>query len=444
MLHKMSFYLVLATMLLAPGVVYAGKAQSANSAGAAASVSQKPKLTKSQKKELYTKGLITDSEGNVWSVLPIPGTKKIKGIARDGWIDAGHIFKDTLKFSKKTFLLLTKKTYYTKTLKGIANDGVHGVKGGKRAMKTTLNFAKSAFTRDLIKGIHNDWRTAGHRNSIAANDRSIGWQFQIVKNTSGAIFKTLGRTIYVPVKAAAGTVGIASSAGWTAGSAAYIVAGPGVFLVGTPVVAAVAPEAGAIVASGEILTKGMVAPGAMFAWNWSSWEASKGGRVPTHTTYWIALKQSGEDKPHSVLVDRSAFTSIVQAAVMQNLTDAQLAEIHKNAGALMQQQVEIQRQYMALNEQIRNKDYEARQKSNELFNSNAMQETNRLRRESSNRNATMKVADEVSALAIDDTALSQLVRDMAQAQNAKLTEEQVDEIVKKIRSEMETLAKKER
>jgi hypothetical protein len=432
--------LLVLLLMCASGFCFGG-AQSVSGVAATSSGSSNHKLTDKQKDELYEGGTITDSEGNVWRIKTIPGTKKIKKIAQNGWVDAGNIVWDSLKTSKKIVLLLTKKNYYTKNLKGIAEDGIHGMKTGKKAIKTTLKFSESAFTDDFYKGIRNDWRKASRKNSIAINDGSIGWQFQVVKNTLGAGIRTVGRTVYAPLKASIGAIGIAGSTGWTASSAAYTVVAPAVYFVGTPVVAAAAPEAGAIGALSIILTKGSVVPGAMYAWNGSAWVVSKSGKVPTHQTYWITLLSNADDKPHTVMVDRDTFMTIVQAAVLQTLTDAQVVDIHKQISAIAKQQDDIRKQMSALQNRISEKGHEAQQRQNDLANSAAVNETNRLMGKSHNPNVTMKLADDVKALSLDTDVLSQLVRTMAKNQSTELTDVQVAEIVKSIRSKMETLGK---
>jgi hypothetical protein len=417
------------------------QAQATGAGAAAKSGSSGQKLSGKQKSELYTEGTITDSQGNVWRIKTLPGTSKIKKIAKAGWVNAGHIIKDSLKQSKKFFSLLGKKTYYTKNLKGIVVDGVHGIKTSAKAMKSTLKFTKSAFTDDFYKGIRNDWRKTCRKNSVAIKDGSIGYQFQVVKNTMGTGFKTVGRVIYTPLKASAGVIGIAGSATGIASSAAYSAVAPEVYYVGTPVVAAIIPEVGATAALGDILARGMIAPSAMYFWNGSAWVVSKSGKVPNHTTYWITLQRSAADVPHTVAVDKDAFTAIVQAAVLQHLTDAQIAEIEKQVDALTKELDEIRNQTMALNDQRRNKSRDISQKRTDLANSSAMQEWMRLTREGFNPNATMQVTDDVKALNLDDTALSQLVRNTAKAQNSELTDEQVTEIVKNIHMKVQMLSK---
>jgi hypothetical protein len=131
MLLKKTFCFALAMTLSAPAFTHLEAAQIAGGAAAVQSGSNSHKLTDKQKDELYVKGTITDSKGNVWNITTLPGMNKVKKIAKNGWVNAGHIVKGSLKKSKKTIFLLTKKTYYTKNLKNIVKDGIHGMKLGK-------------------------------------------------------------------------------------------------------------------------------------------------------------------------------------------------------------------------------------------------------------------------------------------------------------------------
>lgn len=259
----------------------------------APSISLADKVTWQQRKELFVKGTITDSQGKTWNVLYLPGADKINNVSKESFNMSWDLLKE-----------MGTKEFWKERLDEV-QDG--------------WSIAKEATQDYWIKGVKKDYKTAKEKAaSIKKGDfgalpsRTATWtKFGI---------KAVGRTVTFPLGVAYG-VGIQSTAI------------PLVSILGYPLMSTTVAAGG-----------GVVVPGVMYAWNGAAWVGtSLSSNEPTSENYFIRIKYGQEEKKDMV-IDKKGFDTLLISSAVESMSKEEIAKIQVQIDELVKQRQALEEQ----------------------------------------------------------------------------------------------------
>ena len=234
-----------------------------------------------QQKERFIQGSITDSQGNQWDVILIPGAVDINKDAVESWKRSGRRLGD-----------LFDGDFW--------DDIVYG------EFKKGLKFSRKVARKHFWNGIRNDFKHAKKKN-------------QETKGQFGHVFFSGVRWVWFGTKATGRTVWL--PIGTTLGVSYSLVAPVGV-IVWKPVGSAL-----------DVSVLGSTWPVILYVWNGTSWTGTVLSPVPSRKT-WLVRLQKG---PDFYEIDRIGFDALLHGSVLQFLTDADREKLQEQIDKLQQQ-----------------------------------------------------------------------------------------------------------
>lgn len=339
-----------------------------------------------QEKQLFVHGTITDSQGKVWDVIYLPGSKNITKNAAENWKDAGNDFK-----------LLAEDHFWA---------------ARRENVKDGLVFSRDSVSDYWLQGINDDYKDAVERQKTF-KPGEIGGLFSPIVNWLWFGVKVVGRTITMPIGVAMGV--------------SYSIIAPAVGIVWKPVVGTL----------WDSVVMGTAIPATLYVWNGVAWVASSIGDVPTRETSFVRVKM--ERTPGSsadgqtVVIDTQGFESIVAASVLKFVTDERKKEI--------QEQIQQNQSKIAVEKKKYEDAVKGYQESNEQLALDAGKENQRLNSDKNVRilsqyfdqalqGAKISMDPKTKEIFIDPVSLAKLVQKYFEVAGEKeITEEKVQKAV---------------
>lgn len=283
-----------------------------------------PRLNRKQKKELWITGTVTDSEGRVWNIWVVPGTRKSKLWITEGWTDAG-----------KEIQTLFGKELWGEDVPEAFKDGARYTKRAGKAFGRSFKDATYGVVVDMGRDIGSGYRTLVTDNRRLKNERPVGYPAIMVLNGLWFGVKAAWEVVEVPIESALRLTFDTTlyRGGALAGSMAYA---PGYVMVRVVYHPVAALWNAAI--------EGTLVAGSYYTWNGFSWTVAHRSRVPERESApWVTIitdptdKNPGNPTPVELTVDAEDFNNLVAASIRGALMEQKVKELQDEVDALRKQ-----------------------------------------------------------------------------------------------------------
>ncbi len=333
-----------------------------------------------QHKELFIEGTITDSKGKIWNIRFMPGSKNITKDAGTAWKDAGE-----------TIANLVDGEFYQDW---VIEEFVDGLEFAFVDSWGDFWFSGIDEDFDQVLKVWNEEGTFG-----GGIGKALAWTWFGIK--------VIGRTVSAPVGTAGGIV----------------------YSVVVPVGAVAMQPVGAVFYS---VVGGITVPGVLYVWNGTAWVATYFSDVPKKEGWFVVLDNDvpseeipgrDEEARKPIVIDRDGFNAIVSGIVLEQLTDEQKAPLRKKIAELERQINELQKQKSELTNKLQeNPDW----KKMEMILADCFEKN-------------VELSEDSKSIYLNDEKLKSLISDYLQTLGLDASDEMVDEIVKRLKTQIRSL-----